>query len=163
MYSKLPNYQIRLTQISPPSHPDSYNTLYQDRLSSQSNTSPKLRWTGNSPIWGKITVPTRGSSIYDSHTHTQPTDRLESPNSPPWIQYTPHLTYRHHVCSPERERSTACSTIIYSSGISKIPVQNIPESIQLITHLTNVHRHFSNQQHLKWTIVQNLNTVQYSK
>ena len=68
--SKLPNYQIRSTQISPPSHPDLYNTLYQDKLSGQSNTSPKLRWTGNSPIWGKFTVPAGVSSIYDHPTHT---------------------------------------------------------------------------------------------
>ena len=68
--STLPNYQIWPPQISQPSHPDSYNPLYQDKLPSQSKTSPKLRWTGNSPIWGKITVPTGVSSIYDHHTHT---------------------------------------------------------------------------------------------
>jgi len=55
-----------LTQMS---NQDSYNSLYRLKLSGQSDTSPILRWTGNSPIWGKITVPTRGSSTDDSPTH----------------------------------------------------------------------------------------------
>ena len=55
-----------LTQMS---NQDSYNSLYRLKLSGQSDTSSILRWTGNSPIWGKITVPTRGSSTDDSPTH----------------------------------------------------------------------------------------------
>ena len=81
--SKLPNYQIWPLQILPPSHPDSYNTLYQDTLSGQGNTSPKLKWTGNSPIRGKITIPTGVSSIYDHPTHTDLTyANLTSRNTP---------------------------------------------------------------------------------
>ena len=87
--SKLPNYQIWPPQISQPSHPDSYNPLYQDKLPGQSNTSPKLRWTGNSPLWGKITVPTGVSSIYDYSTHTDLAKQILQP-SPRLIQ-TPQL------------------------------------------------------------------------
>jgi len=109
--SKLPNYQIWFTQISPLSHPDSYNTLYQDRLSGQSNTSPKLRWTGNSPIWGEITVPTGVSSTYMTTPHTQI-----------WLsKSTSTNTVLQHYVPPQRhartrERSTTWSTIIYTSN-----------------------------------------------
>jgi len=94
--SKLPNYQIWLTQISPLSHPDSYNTLYQDKLSGQSNTSPKLRWTGNSPIWGKITVPTGVTSIYDYPTRTDLTYANLTTESSRLIQHSDY-TYRHKL------------------------------------------------------------------
>ena len=48
----LPNCQIWPTQISPDEYSYSYNSLYRPELSGQSYTSPILRWTGNSPIWG---------------------------------------------------------------------------------------------------------------
>jgi len=86
----------------------SYNSLYRHKLSGQSYTSPILRWTGNSPIWGKITVPTRGSSMYDSPPHTHTTDcsaRTTNQNSPPanLVNYSNH-TYRHNNRSEENDR-----------------------------------------------------------
>ena len=68
--SKLPNYQIWSMQIH---HRVSQTYItHSTRINypGQSITSPKLRWTGNFPIWGKITVPTGVSFIYDYPKHT---------------------------------------------------------------------------------------------
>ena len=138
--SKLPNYQIWLMQILPPSHPDSDNTLYQDKLSGQSNTSPKLRWTGNSPIWGKITVPTGVSYEYDHPTHTDlayanltskntPTLRtattspLVQENDRPhgWPLYTPLASRKFHsrIYQSQYTNNTSDRTF---AGILELPV-----------------------------------------
>ena len=63
---------------------------------SNTNTSPKLRWTGNSPIWGKITVPTGVSSIYDyPGTHTDLAyANLTSINTPTLQLYLPPQPHR---------------------------------------------------------------------
>ena len=137
-----------LTQMSTQ---DSYDSLYRLKLSGQSDTSPILRWTGNSPIWGKITVPT--TSTDDSPTHAE----LAYANPANKYDYS-NPTYQHNIAHHPRERSTACSTIIYSSGISKIPVQNIPESIQLnIQGPANspIFQILLCTAHLKWTKMQN--------
>jgi len=81
-----------LTQMS---NQDSYNSLYRLKLSGQSNTSPILRWTGNSPIWGKITVPTRGSSTDDSPTHAD----LAYANLVNKYDYS-NPTYQHNIAHP---------------------------------------------------------------
>jgi len=69
--SKLPDYQIWHAQISPRVTQTHITHSTRINYPGQSNTSPKLRWTGNSPIWGKITVPTGVSYTYDHPTHTQ--------------------------------------------------------------------------------------------
>ena len=105
-----------LTQMS---NQDSYNSLYRHKLPGQSDTSPILRWTGNSPIWGKITVLTRGFIyIWLPHTHTADCSArtTKSTTGESVYLYHPTHTNRHNVCSPERKRSTAWSTVIYSSN-----------------------------------------------
>jgi len=104
-----PSVRFGLRKSHPMSNNYSYNSLYRHKLSGQSYTSPILRWTGNSPIWGTITVPTRGSSIYDS---PQPTVRLDSTT-----KYTTVNLVLPRTCVPSqslltRERSTAWSTVI---------------------------------------------------
>ena len=107
--SKLPTVRFDLCKSHPMSINYSNNSLCWPKLSSQSYTSPILRWTGNSPIWGQITVQTRGSSIYESPT--QPTVRLNhQPSSPQRTgKTTPNLRSRTDVL--QRERSTAWSII----------------------------------------------------
>jgi len=74
------------------SNQDSYNSLYRHKLSGQSSSSPILRWTGNSPIWGKITVPTRGSFMYDFPTHAD----LAYANLTQWVQLLqPYVPTQH--------------------------------------------------------------------
>ena len=63
---KLPTVRFELCKSQPMNNSYSYTSLCWPKLSSQSYTSPILRWTGNSPIWGQITVPTMGSSTYES-------------------------------------------------------------------------------------------------
>jgi len=90
---KLPSIRFDLCKSHPMSINYSNNSLCWPKLSSQSYTSPILKWTGNSPIWGKITVQTRGSSIYESPT--QPTIRIKSPTkftAANWWNY-PELTF----------------------------------------------------------------------
>ena len=70
MYKTTANCQFDLRKSHSMSNNDSHNSLYRHKLSGQSYTPPILRRTGNSPIWDKITVPTRRSSMYDSPTHT---------------------------------------------------------------------------------------------
>ena len=89
---------------------------------------------------------------------------MTTPHTQIWLsKSTSTDTVLQHYVPPQcharsRERSTTWSTIIYSSGISKIPVQNIPESIQLNIHTTEPSPTFSNllcTVHLKWTRVPN--------
>jgi len=90
---KLPTVRFELCKSQPMNNSYSYTSLCWPKLSSQSYTSPILRWTGNSPIWGKITAQTMGSSIYESPT--QPTVRLKSPTkftATNWWNY-PKLTF----------------------------------------------------------------------
>jgi len=53
---KLPTVRFDLCKSHPMSNIYSYTSLCWPKVSSQSYTSPILRWTGNSPIWGKITA-----------------------------------------------------------------------------------------------------------
>jgi len=82
-----------------------HNSLYRLKLSGQSYTSPILRWTGNSPMWEKITVQTRGSSMYDFPTHTAdcPARITNQVHHSELVNY-PELTYRPNVCYKENDR-----------------------------------------------------------
>jgi len=102
-----------LTQMSTQ---DSYNSLYRLKLSGQSDTSPILRWTGNSPIWGKITVPTRGSSTDDSPIHAD----LTYANLATKYDYS-NPTY-HTTSLTQESDQPHVRPLLYSSGISKNPV-----------------------------------------
>jgi len=100
--SKLPNYQIWLMQISPPNHRVTQTHItHSTRINypSQSNTSPKLRWTGNSPIWGKTTVPTGVSSKYDHPTHTQiwPMQILRVQTLQLYVPPQPHRSFKRTI------------------------------------------------------------------
>ena len=105
----------------------SYNSLCRHKLSGQSYTSPILRRTGNSPIWGKITVPIRGSSMYDSPT--QPTVRLESPTKFTTGESVNHPKdmYRHNVRSQENDRPHGRP--LYTPQTSRNVFQNTQETI----------------------------------
>jgi len=116
-----------LTQMS---NQDSYNSLYRYKLSGQSDTSPILRWTSNSPIWGKITVPTRGSSIYDSPTHTD----LAYANLAQRVRLLqPYLQTQHR--SPKRTFNRMFDRYIDFEHLEKSNLET-RETIQLVIHVT---------------------------
>jgi len=51
---KLPTVRFDLCKSHPMSNIYSHTSLCWPKVSSQSYTSPILRWTGNSPIWTKL-------------------------------------------------------------------------------------------------------------
>ena len=136
--SKLPDYQIWHAQISPRVTQTHITHSTRINYPGQSNTSPKPRWTGNSPTWGKITVPTGVSFIYDHPTHTP--HRFGYAN----LTTTPTLRTATNARLFKRMIDRMFDHYILLSSVSKHPFQNIPELMHLITHVIERQRHFSN-------------------